>query len=649
MKVHTLIPLLLLCCLSGLSAQSGVAYHDALALSAAYRLQEEPLPLDEAVLSRLQPYFDAERPVAEQVEENPFLQPYFVAADSVSFKLKANALQLLQQQNEQEGGAPLGLSVTNLAAGFSQFLIERTREELTVAFFERFQRVAERNPEFQALFPLTTERLERLLDFPFGEMLPALRAAFQTDLDRLVFRLDNFFRLEDYEKLLRELPEVELVIRGLRLVKQLETGQSPEELLSSLQELLEQEFAEEERFRNVQSTLELANLFSGSLISFSPKRTWITFEELNLMLEDETALELYIGLIYQRAKTAGIRFDTGEAAVSFTNYLEQQRENLFVLENYLMEFLQLAEQFERLRDGLPSIQGNLPLTASDKTGDYLGAALDLLQHSFGLGLAIAPELAQDRYFQLLQQTQLLYRHLSEKAYDEAVLSASALLKGLLEAGDELIPEFEYDKKRVERIETLLEYGIFMANMVQASSPEEVRAAIGNAALPAGSSSVKKTATFSLTLQSYLGAHYRLDNPSAANSAWADDFGINAPIGLALSHGFGRGGSLSLFGAVFDLGAAVDYELRLTENPETGDTELERDYQIELGQILSPGGYLVYGAPFHLPLALGVGGQYGPGLSRITASNNVVQDDPSWRWQVFLAVDIPIFTLWNRGR
>jgi hypothetical protein len=49
-------------------------------------------------------------------------------------------------------------------------------------------------------------------------------------------------------------------------------------------------------------------------------------------------------------------------------------------------------------------------------------------------------------------------------------------------------------------------------------------------------------------------------------------------------------------------------------------------------------------PYNLPLSLGVGAQYGPGLSKIEAGDNTVVTNPSWRWNIFLAVDIPFFTL-----
>ena len=477
-------------------------------------------------------------------------------------------------------------------------------------------------------------------------MLPALRMAFQTDLERLIFRLDNFFRLEDYRELLEELPEVQLTIRLLRLARELESGKSPVALLEDLHELAERALAEEPRFQNLRTSLHLAALFTQSLRSIAPSRSLITFEEFGLLTQDRAATELFFGLLYQQAKAADLVFTAGEERLRFTAFLEAQRGNLFTVENYLMELLQLLERLEEIKNSIDFLQNRNVEPSPEEVERYLQAAMDVLQHSLGIGVALLPETARDRYYQLLQQAQSLYRYLSAEEYTDAVLTVSALLQNLLEAGEEVLPDFEYDKDRVKRIAELLEYGLFMANMVQASSPAEIEATIANAALPAGSSSIKKAAAWNVAVQSYLGAYYRLDDPAAAGTAWNNTFGLHAPLGIAVSRGLGRGGSLSAFGALIDIGAAVDYELRLSEDPSTGNTLVERDYKIELGQIFSPGAYLVYGAPYHLPISLGVGGQYGPGLSSIEA-NTVVRNEPSWRWQVFLAVDIPLVNLWNK--
>jgi hypothetical protein len=112
-------------------------------------------------------------------------------------------------------------------------------------------------------------------------------------------------------------------------------------------------------------------------------------------------------------------------------------------------------------------------------------------------------------------------------------------------------------------------------------------------------------------------------------------GLIAPIGLVYTpFSWGNGGSLSLFGSMLDIGAVVDYQL-------TQDNA-EFEQKILLKNILSPGLHIVYGSAWNLPLSLGIGSQYGPGL--LSLKQNDVEFSPTWRWNIFIAVDLPILNL-----
>jgi hypothetical protein len=193
----------------------------------------------------------------------------------------------------------------------------------------------------------------------------------------------------------------------------------------------------------------------------------------------------------------------------------------------------------------------------------------------------------------------------------------------------------------------------MANLVNAKSEEEVQAVLESSALPVGSSSIKKNSQWNIAFQSYLGAYWSntKSDDFQSEKAWNNKFGVIAPIGFSFSYGFKKCGSLSLFTSLIDLGAIVDYKLKYdtVQTNSTTTVKVSKDYKIELGQIFSPGAYLVYGLPWNLPLSVGFGGQYGPGLSSIDSTGNIVTDNPYWRWNAFIAVDIPIFNIYNKER
>ncbi|PWL31375.1 MAG: hypothetical protein DCO96_04040 [Fluviicola sp. XM-24bin1] len=179
----------------------------------------------------------------------------------------------------------------------------------------------------------------------------------------------------------------------------------------------------------------------------------------------------------------------------------------------------------------------------------------------------------------------------------------------------------------------IKFGVFMANLVEANSAEEVQAVIESAALPVGSSALRKNSVLSVNVTSYLGASMAFEKNMP--------FNVTAPIGVDVATGFGRGGSLALNVSPLDVGAIVDY--RLSEN------QMEIESVITLGNIFSPGFHLVYGGPFQVPLSIGGGVQYGPGLTNVSAEGIEVNNAPGWSINAFLAVDMPLFNFYNRQR
>lgn len=247
-----------------------------------------------------------------------------------------------------------------------------------------------------------------------------------------------------------------------------------------------------------------------------------------------------------------------------------------------------------------------------------------------------------------------------------------------------------DKKEfsmlVGNIPKILKYGTFMANIVQSDSAAEIRSAIEAAALPVGSFTIKRESRWNMSLNAYLGGYYgkeKLNNNSSTElSSWSKSYGVWVPIGIAASYGLGRHkncGSVSLFLSLIDLGAVVSFRL---QNPVSMDTTFVADDpmttnmdetnsmkttssinelpEIQLKNIIAPGIYAVYGIP-KVPISIGGGVQRGPQLREITTLTEVTEDgtttempetvieSSAWRWQLFIAVDIPIVNLFSRSK
>jgi len=234
---------------------------------------------------------------------------------------------------------------------------------------------------------------------------------------------------------------------------------------------------------------------------------------------------------------------------------------------------------------------------------------------------------------------------------------------------------------------ILKYGTFMSNIVQSDSVEEIKAAIQAAALPVGSYTIKRENRWDVSVNTYLGASYSNEfitsgdfsslQTAASNNVVGGEgptisrrngsFGVWAPIGIAGSYGIGRKrswGSVSIFLTLLDLGAIVDFRL---QNPDSANVEImsatdtlsvnraisvEELPEINLENLFAPGAYLVYGIP-KLPISVGGGLQKGPQLRQIDISDNgevvTTVNASAYRWNFFVALDIPLVTLFSRSR
>lgn len=193
----------------------------------------------------------------------------------------------------------------------------------------------------------------------------------------------------------------------------------------------------------------------------------------------------------------------------------------------------------------------------------------------------------------------------------------------------------------------------MTAVADAENPEDVKAALNAAALPAGSSSIKRQTPFNVSINSYLGFH--IGEEKLEGKGWGAIRGVSAPVGIAVSAGikhwpFRESGSISFFGSIIDIGAVASFRL-------TNDEGVEELPEMKLENIIAPGAYVVYGIP-KTPISIGYGWQRGPQLRGITTTAAEVEGEPplvsydlanGYRWNFFIAVDIPLFNLYTKSK
>ncbi|MBT1704737.1 hypothetical protein [Chryseosolibacter indicus] len=609
-----------------------------------------------------------------------------------------------------------GIDVTNYADALAQFMVERAREELNVAFFQKFKDYLKDNPEMATLFPETFGYISTILAHEYTQLINGLRDSFHQDLQNLIYNIDDVFLLDKYEQVVNDFPEILVVIRSIQIIADLEDAQHPADVIREFRDMKEWKSVKRGEVLNLHNLIKTTSLISDALRydstakglirfaeddsvyqqghslialrdgrkkvlkTWSGERNWISAHHVELLIKDELALRLFLGLVYQKAVMEDIRFVVGDKVVLLSTLMKNSEASIFLFQNYFLEFSRIAQQTEEKLTELKEKKRKHEDISPDEYFEYVNAGISVIEYGFKVATLIDKNYDGSGYVAIMRSGNNLYRNVLEKNYSSAVTNAlkvielvsesiikdvsfnverSTALKAQLVSLD---TNSERDKKKKDslRNETIrnyksfvklnklskgaIKYGVFMANVVDAKSSEEIKEAISNAALPVGSSSYKKYQQFTLSVNSYLGAHFRLNREDNPDKTWEQNVGLIAPVGVALNYGLGRGGSVSLFAPLLDVGAIAEFRL--------SDTGTQLTESIKLGNILSPGGYVVYGLPANIPIGIGIGTQYGPGLFEVNSQGpgQTVNsyENPSWRWNAFVAVDIPLFNL-TRGK
>jgi hypothetical protein len=682
-------------------------YYKALYINKFYQTASDTIVIDNSVNAALKGICDVDNldQLLSALRSNPFTR-----------KLKFDTTAA-QGANSFSFSSIAGIDVSNVSRGLSLFLIDRAKQELTIAFFQRFRVFSEKNPEFKTLFPKTYSSLEKLLDYSYPQMLPALRTAFLDDLKTVTDRIDDLIELPRYKNILADLPEIKICLRSIKYIKGLESGyDNAADILKDFSGFPEWNHEKSLTLRNTGNTLKLAALFSESIRNdanaIKAKGPWVPATDLKNMLNNERLFQLYCGLLYFKMEHDNLHFDDSTGHVPFAPVFARQADNIELLRRSMDDFFVIASGVNAASKAVSDKLDAKATVSNEEYYNYINASIDVLDKSVKFINAFRDKQIPDVYIAVMRSSNEIYRDVYTKKYASVFTSTIDLFDMIVDKldGDHdypalkksidgtykgtekdelvkmatmakdfkvidstkvktIIADIAKDTTVKETVKFLVEhyklvqlrdfldrlkpYGLFMASLIDAQSPDDVKTALENAVLPVGSSSVKKNTSDNIAIQAYLGAF--LSRSNDGNSTWKSKFGVIAPIGIAYTPGFlswKNYGAVSLFGALLDIGAIVDYDLKQDPKPESdgtaASTSVSKDYKVKLGQIFSPGGFLVYGFPGNLPLSIGTGWQYGPGLSKVDLGTNTpVINNPSWRWSVFFTVDIPLFNLMNK--
>jgi hypothetical protein len=538
------------------------------------------------------------------------------------------------------------LDVTNLADGFAKFFVERTKEELNIAFFERFKRRIH-EPGFEdalILFPQTCATLDAVGDqiYKYAAYIGALRESFEADVNGLLSNLPTVINDGRYSAYFATRPEIKSTFLsaayiGDGLLKKVHPGQ----ILADFDVTTLNGFNPD-----VQPAVQTIQLFSESLRAKGTDHYWVDKDSVTILLNDPIALQIYFGLLYQKAGVLRIAFGRANTLQSIlSTYVPStsiNNANAFI-KAFIAQTTTLTQNIKNLAG-----KERDKLNFTDYYAFYT-SALDIIEYTKKIttfpGLNAQVDLGPDfdKFLKIAKSGGNVALAINRKNYSSAIINTYQLYNfAFTSATGNMNNKFK---------NFLLTYGSFVASVAQAENSDDVKKAIEAAALPSGSARIKRETPFNVSLNAYTGIFIGHENiKNIDDKVPFNTYGITAPIGIAISRGHslfflgtGKNGwqkskygwSSSLFLSLIDLGAVAAYRFK--------DDEAEQVPTIQLKHIFSPGAFISTGIP-KTPLSFNLGAQVGPTLRKVITgpgASNDVSSNTYWRFSASLCVDIPL--------
>ena len=625
--------------------------------------------------------------------------PYFKKIYNKSVQDTIGKSKLIEVQGGQKESSlalsSIGsLDVTQIADGLAKFLVSRTKEELNVAFFSHLKTVLEDSTyaDFKVLFPSTYELLDAIGDeiYNYNRYLINLREAFIADLKVL----DSSFPgiINNHQTFFNENFEYAVALNSASYIStSLRNKMHPGEIIATypLSDYLVQKDSSDYFNKNVSGAVQTLQLFSESLRDTSQSSSiyWVSFDQVKKLANNKDAFYYYLGLVYQKAATDfnGIQYK-GSSLTTKLNILADE-------DNYDANYLAYREYligFSRKTDALSTIITNYEKPKNDSTAVeayalYLKTTIDLVSHVAQLKkLPYVKELIPTynetefkKYLRVGEKSADIAIDVNRKNYASAVnnsvvvynLVRSMPVKDSLDILRNTANRSVKQNKDLERLKSdsinsksfvseLAKYGAFMASVASAKTSDEVQLAIEAAALPTGSSRIKRESAFNVSLNAYLGLYTGIEDILNTKFDYSGfTFGLSAPIGVAISAGkrkflgmphnqYGHW-SHSLFISVIDIGAVAAFRF---ENDSVASVPT-----IQLKDIVSPGLFYSIGIP-KSPISVNLGAQLGPNLRKVYIEDeenpgefiNSYQDNLYIRYSVSVLVDIPIINFHTKS-
>lgn len=590
--------------------------------------------------------------ISDKLFENPFINSEDEEATKILLPASYSSLKVAKKEvsnphnnyHELESSNPsyspqapvnYGSFTTRFVDGLSRWLVKRTKQELSLTFFNRFKKALNEQPDLHVMFPSTVTLLNVFEDevYHYQAFIGTLRESFINDFNLIPQNLSDW---ADRTELIKDDTERFVIKEAFEIPPMIMNENSPREIIHHFGKVKNVP----SELKNIFSSFQVLDLLSESILS----NQWEFPTDYETKMDDLT-LYLYLGILYEKSKNITFSNTTfnsilGEVAV------ETGKEKTLQFKNLVFDFLEHGKETNRFYNILRA-QDSIEYTMYHQ---YTKSTLKLLEvgklfHEQYVTGSSAKQFTN--LLKVIDNSNDLVFHIHQRNFLQSVAHINQIVSTFIPSLEPFeikafspVEKTLYLKRQKEK-ERFIKYSTFMGTVADAQSSEQVEFAFELFALPPGSSKMKKHSPVSVALNAYVGPTAGIEY--LENTDQAGIFALHAPVGINLNWGLpGENGSFSLFVPIIDVGAITAFRF--------GD-EAATLPALSFKNIIAPGVYAIYGFGKDLPFAVGVGGQLGPNTRKIEVDEFGVPTenriDSGFRVGAFLSVDIPVFHFYTK--
>jgi hypothetical protein len=541
------------------------------------------------------------------------------------------------------------LSASSLSDVLGTFIADRFKQELEIAYLDKFKAWLQKDSALAALLPTTLQVLGQNDPFQYTTFFESLKEALESDIHNMAVNLGNFMARDPFHlgpRLTYYYPAVMLYQNCLRIAK----GQNIYQVTSNLNQDPLLTAANMPPF--AASLFRLVALVSRTLIDPAQSTpTLITVPNLQGDLATVDRQECFVGLLLlkESSELKKISFGSG-ASDDFYDKLIAFKPRLTDFITWFNSAVTAFQSVKAAVDELTALQNNFKTINGQVLKDAVSGIAGCISVVEKIPIVSIQNVIPDS---IINNGLKKLSDLTEVAADVLDSNYGLALTQIIT----IIPDFIDTNANSKTLTLLKTYGGFAVSIAKAKTSADLESALSTAALPVGSYRIKRNAYWNISLNAWAGVSGGIQHyPGTLPAGVKQDNGLlsfAAPVGVAISWGNTyssgpnkgkfKGVSNTILVNVIDIGSVTAF--RLTH--DTTSTLPNFSWQ----NILAPGIFYIYGFR-NSPLSLGGGVQYGPQLRSISESSGSTQGTATIlpaaiSYRLLLAVDIPIFSFWTK--